>query len=275
MDIREERLKSIEAAETLHSTLGVATGFAAALALIGAWAATKFEPSTAIPIALAIAAMWATICRCVSDFSRGNIFRIDSAVIIFILAATISPAPEVIISGVIAGLAIYYVVVLAIFSSPKIELGGGDRLYYFRHPLDRIIPMPYLAPEPLTGIFEPTLTMYRESGLLGIPMPKFSAFDPLSVHKFIRSRALHFLAFRTDWDHKITRHRMAIGLLNLLDTIHTMETSNLEGVALAAGARLAINDYPAFARDHLMMTLSSFAPGKRDRILSAFDLNPT
>jgi hypothetical protein len=73
----------------------------------------------------------------------------------------------------------------------------------------------------------------------------------------------------------VNRFRKAIRLLGLLEAVVKLEAVGLDGAALAAGARLALNNLTDSAKTSLLEALSSFTPPKRRTILEAFDILPT
>jgi hypothetical protein len=170
-------------------------------------------------------------------------------------------------------LIVYSLLVGYIVWKPHARLMRGSRLYKLRHPLERLIPFVYLAPEPLAPIFSPVPAFHWSIAAFNIPILRFSIFDPLSIHNYIKNRTSRLTSLYDDWTGALTCFRSAVGIINLLDALRRFEQIDLDGVALAASARLALSKIPDQGRNILVEVLRTLKPSRRKLILSAFDLS--
>ncbi len=267
--------KSERCAVKLEKSQAWAAVIPAVASLIGAWAAPHYQPSIAITLILVASAAWAAVCHQARTLVRGRMLRIDLFAATYIVLAVLNPTPWPLLLGVLAGIAGFLLILAWVTTYPKVEEIYGNRFYRLRHPLERLVPLAFLAPKPLTPLFEPAVAMYWSPETLGIPTWRISFFDPPSLHEYISTRAPQLSPYRLDWNAALTRFRRALGLLSLLDTLRRYELQDLDGVALAAAARLAISEFPETALETLRDALMAFSPSKRRFILDAFDLEPS
>jgi hypothetical protein len=272
--MQQEREKSLKSARTIETILGATIGLLAGAALMGSIAIGAYEPSTAATLGLAATIAWATICNQAKGMLRGRVLRTDFASILYIALAMTSPGRIPLLAGILAGLSIWLLIVRYVVLHPAVSLREGDRLYQFRYPLARFLPLFFLAPEPLTGIFEPIATLHFTPVAVGLPIWRISVFDPQSLHEYLSTRVGSLSSGDPDWDATVTRHRLSLRVLGLLEALSKLERENLDWVALAAAARLALFAYPESAKRTLIDALMTFRPYRRRIILDSFDLLP-
>jgi hypothetical protein len=273
--MKSEREKSIKAVDTLQQMLGFSTGLPAGAALMASMVANQFEQSTLLIVTIVATSAWAALCNQVRTLARGRVLRTDIWSITFIVAGLTTPGRWLMLEGLLIGLALYLGLIAWVSLKPRVTLAAGDRLYLLRHPLDFLIPLTYLAPEPLSPILEPSTVLYASPEFLWIPTWRIAVIDPSSINSYILSRAASLSSCNQEWGEVVDRFRKAIRLLGLLEAVVKLEAVGLDGAALAAGARLALNNLTDSARTSLLEALSSFAPPKRRSILEAFDILPT
>ncbi len=196
--------------------------------------------------------------------------RIPAA--IFLLLAPFTPAPAPLLGGALLGAFIYFTLLTYVTIFPRVELIAGDRFYRFVHPLGRLIPLAHFSPTTLSPVFEPVVAFHWSVEAFNIPIRRLSVFDPPALHNYIRARATFLSTDYEDWYEALSCFRRAAGLLNLLDTLSRFEKVGLDGVALAASARLALAAIPENSRNILLEVLKTLSPRKRSQITKAFDL---
>jgi len=218
---------------------------------------------------------WVAICHNVESFTYRKVlsFSLDGPA--FILIALITPARITILEGLLIGTTIYLLIILYAILKPSMSLVSGDRFYNFRYPLQRLIPLAYLAGEPLNGTFEPVISFHWEPGIFNIPNWCLSVTDPAAFHNYIRSRVTILGRNTRSYHDGITIFRSAVGILNMLESVRRYEEIDLDGVALAASARLALASAPWNSRNVLVEVLHTMNPEVRARIMGAYDIRPT
>jgi len=263
---------SLEAARNYRNTLVWSKSILGIALIISAWAFGAYRDSALLITILALTSTWATVCHLAEGLIFGRVLNPDLFGIFFILLILPSPAATPLLSGVLAGLILYSLLITYIALRPRAWLVRGSRLYKLRHPLERMIPFVYLAPEPLAPIFAPVPAFHWSIAAFNIPVLRFSIFDPQSIHNYIKHRTSRLTSLYDDWTGAITCFRNAVGILNLLDALRRFEQADLDGVALAASARLALSKIPDQGRNILVEVLKTLKPNRRKLILSAFDL---
>lgn len=266
---------SLNVARNYRNTLAWSKSILGVALVIAAWAFGSYQGSLLLVLVLLLTAAWATVCHFVEGFIFGRIINPDLFGLFFVLLVIPSPAAAPILVGVTAGIMSYSALIAFIVLKPAVRLIRGNRLYAMRHPLDRIIPVIYLAPEPLAPIFQPTAAFHWSVAAFNIPVLKLSLFDPPSIHNYIKSRTSRLPNMHDNWTDALTCFRRAVGIINLLDSIRKIEQAGLDGVALAASARLALSAIPSQGRSILVEVVGTLKPDRRKLILSAFDLNPS
>jgi hypothetical protein len=266
------RRRSISAAEKFSRSVAWSAGIPAAAALIGSWAMNYYEPSAPLTLILGALAAWAALCSQVPGLVRGHVLSLDLFSFLFLVLAILSPTPIPLLTGVLFGISGYLFVLSGAVSHPRVALMSGDVLYALGHPLERLVPLAYLAPEPLSPVFDPAVALYWSPGAMGLPTWRISLFDPPSLHDYISSHASFLSARGSDWGTATSRYRNALMLLGLLDTLRRLESAGLDGAALAAAARLAISAFPESARLSLRDALTALPLSRRQALLEAFDL---
>jgi hypothetical protein len=242
-------------------------------ALIGSWMSQSYEGSMWMSFILAAVSGWAALCHLSDGFSRGYVIYTSVSGILFIIAAIFSPAREALLIGTIAGTVGYLAILLYVTVAPRIEIGKSvGKFYYVRYPLQKLIPLMYLAPEILSPIFNPIAAFHWGLGLFGIPVMRFSFFDAMSVHKYILNQTMGLEIDPNNWRESVYSFRRAMGILNLLETLHRYEEADLDGVALAASARLALAGIASGSRETLSDVLSTLKPLRRKALMGAYDL---
>jgi hypothetical protein len=266
--------KSFRTAVKYQATLAWAAGIPAFASLIGSWGAPQYHFSMMLVMLLGLTAAWATICHHAEGLVRGRVLNLNSPGLLYLIIAIASPTRWPLIIGILAGTSAYLFILACATARPRARLVSGDRFYVLAHSLDILVPLAYLAPQPLSPIFEPVVAMHWTPGAFGIPIWHIALFDPMSIHDYLQSRAPELSMQRLEWNAALTRFRKAMGLLSLLDSLRRIELYDLDGVALAASARLAISRFPETAIETLRDALMAFTPVKRQFILDAFDLEP-
>jgi len=266
--------RSYKTALRYQSTLSWSAGIPAIASLIGSWGAPQYEFSMMLIFILMLTSAWASICHHAEGLVRGRILNISASAILYTVLAIISPTRAPLIIGMLIGTSAYLLILARATANPKVRILSGDRFYVLKHPLETLVPLTILAPQPLSPLFEPVTAIHWAPGTFGIPVWRISLFDPMSIHEYLRSRAPELSSYRLDWNDALTRFRNAMGLLSLLDSLGRIELDDLDGVALAASARLAISRFPENAMETLREALMAFSPVKRRFILDAFDLEP-
>lgn len=267
--------RSIRAARDYSRALAWDALVPGTAALLGAWAAPMYEPTPWIPLIVGLAAGWAVLCNQARGLVRGRVLSLDLPALAFLALAILGPTPKPLLIGALLGLAAYVLVLSGAVHNPRLETIAGDRYCRFRHPLDRLAPLTYLAPAPLSPLFDPVVALHWSPGPLALPEWRISVFDPPSLHTYISSQASQLASRRPTWINAITRFRSALGLLGLLETLRKSELAGLEGAALTAAARLALAAFPELARESLRDALAALAPSRRRALLEAFDLRGT
>ena len=243
--------------------------------IMASWASSSYEVKPILLTVILLTASWTTLCHLSEGLIFGRVFNPDLSGVAFILFIVPSPSAVIVLEGILAGLVVYCLLLLSIVVKPKVRLMRGDRLYILRHPIDRIIPFVYLAPEPLAPIFQPIPAFHWGVGAFNLPILKISVFDPLSIHDHVRNLTCRLILYRSDWVDALACFRRALGLLNLLDAIRKSEKTGLDGVALAASVRLALSTVPDQGRGILREVLKTLNPDRQRLILAAFDLKPS
>lgn len=269
-----ERWQSNRTADMYRRILGVSAGFCSGAALMGSFMSDQFESSLLLTILLALTAGWGTLCYQAYGLVRGKVIRLDIWSVLFFLAALVSSGRWIIIPGILGGISFYLLILSWAVSKPDMRLDAGDRLYRFRYPLANLIPLVYIAPEPLSPIFEPAVAIYTTPGAFGLPVWRINIVDPQSLHSYLSSRVNKMSSDDLNWDTLVVNYRSALRILGLLEAISKMEIKSLDGVALAASARLALSNVSDTARLTLIEALMAFNPARRKALLDAFDFIP-
>ncbi len=264
--------ESGKAAKIFRTTLSCAAIIAASTSILGAWGSQVYNESLLINLILGITAAWAVICHQAEGLVRGRVLNLRIPTFFFLAFAMLSPAPLILLTGALLGAVLYLLLLAYISTAPRVTLIAGDRYYRLHHPLELFIPMTNLAPVPLSPLFDPVTAFHWQAGPFNIRIWKVSVFDPLSLHKYIQSNASKLTSVNTTWYDAVTCFRRALGLLYLLDSLRRFEEIDLDGVALAASARLALANIPENSRDILYMALRTLNHDRQNQILSAFDL---
>jgi hypothetical protein len=241
---------------------------------VGSWVAAQFEPSWPLSIVLIITVAWATVCNQARSFIRGRFIHSDFWSIAYIMLAVLGSGRWLVFAGILIGLSLYVFAAIMAVSHLRPILKSGDRFYNLRYPLDMILPLSYLAPEPLSPALEPLAAIYRSPGPLTMPTWRIAIFDAASLHTYLISRAVSLSSQDLEWDSVVFRFRRAVRILGLLETLGKLEPASLDAAALAAAARLAIHAMPETAKLSLIEALASFTAPRRRVILEAFDLLP-
>jgi len=205
---------------------------------------------------------------------KERLFTWDLASGMYILLGLFTPGRVWMFTGIFAGISIYMVSIAFVVAKPSLRLAGGDRFYIFKYPFSRILPLAYLASEPLSPYFEPEVANYTSPGLFGLPVWRITIVDPPAVQAYLISRGGNLSWLHEDWVAAVIDYRRALGILGFLEALGKLESESLDGVALAAAARLAIHSLPRPARIALAQALPSLTPKRRRAILEAFDILP-
>ena len=210
--------------------------------------AEKLRPSIAVIIAIVAASAWATVCNNAKALVKGQVLKADIWSLCYIAAAVGTPGRWMILSGVLAGTIIYLLLIALIVARPRLVLNAGDRFYTFKYALAKIVPLAYIAPEPLSPLFEPAGVFYVTPGIWGLPVWRISIFDPQSLHEYMAIRGITLSSHDLEWESVVDRFRRSLRMLGILEALGKLESINLDGVALAASARLALHHMPTSAR---------------------------
>ncbi|HEX9746250.1 MAG TPA: hypothetical protein VGB30_12565 [bacterium] len=242
------------------------------IAIGGSWIQNIYQPSAVIYVLLGFTAGWAFICSQARGFVYGRIFSLDWTVIALLLLSAVSPAAPALLLGIVAFLIVYLAAVGFLSNHPLLKIAYGDRLYRVSHPFDFILPIHYLAPQPLSPVFEPIIAFHWKPALFGIPLPVVLMIDPPAVHDFIEIGTSQLTSRELDWLTSIRNFRSAVTILSLLEWLSRYENDGLDGVALAAAARLALYNSSDQAKAVLREALLDFKEIRRMEIMEAFDL---
>jgi len=264
--------KSIKAAGSFRNSLSWAALITGMTALIGSWASLGYEPTLPIFITLGFLSAWAVICQQSEGFILGKVINIRTPGVAYLAVALVSPLGIALILGAFIGMSIYLILIAWVVSKTDVKLTAGDRFYHFRYPLSGIIPLVHLSDEPLSPMFDPTIAFYWTLGPFNIRLWRISVLDPLALHNHIKSYGIWMNHSEKSWVETLTCFRRAIGLLYLLESVSKFEEYDLDGVALAAGARLALSDIPNDAKIFLQEVLKTMKPDRQTCIKEAFDL---
>ena len=264
--------KSLRTARDYKNTLSWSRTILGLGAIIAAWIASGYEETLLIIVILGMASAWATMCHMAEGLVFGRVLNPNPVGPVLLLAALVSPYPVPLLAGALLGVSVYLLLIVHVVARPSVNLMAGKRLYRLDHPLGRLIPFAFLAPEPLSPVFEPIVALYWGVGAFNLPVWRISVFDPPAIHNYIHSRTTRLSSYPHGWNEALTCFRRALGILNLLDTLRRFENADLDGVALAASARLALSAVPDKARAVLREVLKTLRPNRRALILEAFDL---
>jgi len=265
--------KSYRIAKAYQSTLVWSRSILAAAAILTCWAVATHEISWLVSLFLGLSSFWATLCHMAEGLIFRRVVNTSWTGPAFVILAIFTPQAPTLLLGVLGGTAVYLLLLVYVAARPSPRLVAGDRLYTLRHPLEKLIPFAFLAPEPLSMLFEPTVALYWDLGALNVPVWRVSLLDPPALHNYIRSRAAGLSLMAAGWGDSLTSFRRAAGIINLLDTLRRFEEVDLDGVALAASARLALSKIPETAREILREVLATLKPDRQKQILGAFDLS--
>lgn len=216
---------------------------------------------------------WAALCHLADGFSRGYVIYTSISGIFFIIAAMFSPESAALLIGAISGVVGYLAILLYVTMEPRIErMKSVGSFYYIKYPLQKLVPLMYLAPEMLSPIFNPVAAFHWGVGIFGIPVMRFSFFDAMSVYRYITNETSGLEIDPNNWRESVYMFRRAVGILNLLDSLHRYEEADLDGVALAASARLALAGITSGSREVLSEVLRTLKPWRRKMLMGAYDL---
>lgn len=253
--------------------LGWSKYILAICAIVGSWMSPAYEGSTWMSLVLGAVSGWAALCHLADGFSRGYVIYTSVSGIIFIVAAAFSPEGVPLLMGAIGGVVGYLAILLYVTMEPRIEIRKSvGRFYNVRYPLQKIVPLMYLAPELLSPIFNPVAAFHWSMGMFGIPVMRFSFFDAMSVYRYISRQTSGLEIDPNNWRESVYMFRRAVGILNLLETLHRYEEADLDGVALAASARLALAGITSGSREVLSEVLRTLKPWRREMLMGAYDL---
>jgi len=267
--------RKVKAIKNYINGLSWAAFFSAAASIIGSWASLSYEHPIPVWAILVLTSAWAATCWLSAGLVRGNVITIGLPGITFLILALVSPAMIPLAFGILIGLLFYLCVLTYATANPKMESIVENRFYLFRHPLGSLVPLAYLAPQPLSPVFDPMVAFHWAPGTFNVPVLRISVFDPPSVHDYIQKSASDLSAGQSTWHEALVCFRQAMGLLNLLDALRKYEMIDLDGVALTASARLALAGIPANAREILREVLKTLKPDRRNLLMRAYDFVPT
>ena len=131
---------SLEAARNYRNTLVWSKSILGIALIISAWAFAAYRDSALLSTILAMTAVWATLCHLAEGLIFGRVLNPDLFGLFFILIVIPSPAAIPLLSGVVAGLILYSLLIVYIVWKPRAWLVRGSRLYKLGHPLERMIP---------------------------------------------------------------------------------------------------------------------------------------
>lgn len=269
MTLREQSFSTAFGIRNMLAFTGTFCGIAAIIASFGT---AHYQDSILIHLVIGAIAAWAVVCSQARGFIYGRIFSLNWPIVTFLVLALVSPGVWTLLAGILVGLQIYFFAIAWLAYFPKLKLVDGDRLYAMRYPFENLIPIHYLAPYPLSPVFEPTVAYHWQQGWQGIPLPVVLILDPPLVHDFIMARTGRLAKSKSDWNSTVTDFRSAVSLLSLLEWLGKYESEHLDGAALAAAARLALYESPDPAKGALRDALVAFKSPQQAEILSAFDL---
>ncbi len=248
--------------------------FSAMASIMGSWASLSYEHAAPIWAILVLTSAWATACWLSAGLVRGNVITVGLPGVTVLILALVSPALIPLLFGILFGLLFYLCVLSYATTNPDMEPIVEKRFYLFRHPLGRLIPLAYITPEPLSPVFEPLVAFHWAPGSFNIPVLRISVFDPPSVHNYIRKSAIDLNRDQSTWHEALFCFRQAVSLLNLLDSLRKYELIDLDVVALAASARLALSSIPVNTRNILREVLKTLKPDRRNLLMRAYDFVP-
>ncbi len=243
----------------------------AACALIGSWLAPGYQETILLPLIIGLVSFWATICHLAEGFSRGYVINPGFSGILFIAIALFSPGYIPILLGIAFGIISYLLILMIISTNPVLREYPDSQLYSIRHPFEKLIPLLYVAPVKLSPVLSAVPAYYCTIGIFSIPCLRITYFDSISIHKYIVTLASSLGSEPGSWKEAIIIFRRAVGILNLLESLQRYEGVDLDGVALAASARLALREIPFPAKMVLSEVVNTFRTLKRDIIKDAFD----
>lgn len=265
------QLKAYRAVKEHRIILGWSKYILAICAIVGSWLSPMYD-GWSIGIMLGVVAVWAALCHMVDGFSRGYVIYPSVSGLIFLVLAIVSPESVPLIIGTAVGIAVWLAILLIVTANPQVERRTGGTLYHIKYPLQRLVPLVYLAPEVLSMMFTPVAAFHWTVGMFGIPVMRVTFFDAMSVHKYIKKQTSGLLLDPDNWREAVFMFRRAVGILNLLDALHKYEEIDLDGVALAASARLALVEISDSAMDVLVDVLKTLKPSKQEILMGAYDL---
>lgn len=266
---------TIIAAKEHRIVLGLSKYTLAICAIAGSWMSTGYEGSIWMPVVLGLMSGWAVMCHLADGFARGYVIYTSISGLIYLIAAAFSPERATLLTGAMVGMLVYILILLYVSIKPKIDIGkSSGKFYFIKYPLQKLVPLMYLAPEFLSPMFSPVAAFHWSVGMFGIPVLKFSYFDVMSVHKYIINQSMGLEIDPNNWRESVYSFRRAVGILNLLDSIHRFEVVDLDGVALAASARLALTGIPSGSREVLSDVVKTMRRSRREILMAAWDLAP-
>jgi len=252
--------------------MSIAALITGATALIGSWASLTYEPNLLITVVLGFTSAWAVVCQQIEGLILGKVINIRTPGIAYLAVALVSPMAIPLIAGAFVGTSVYLLLLAVVVGNTKVKLVAGDRFYQFKYPLASLVPLCHLSDEPLSPVFEPIIAFYWTLGPFNIRIWRISIFDPTAIHEHIRTYGKRLSRVGRTWYDTLSCFRRAVGLLYLLDSLSRYEEYDLDGVALAACARLALADIPDTAKLFLREVLKTLKQDRRENILQAFDL---
>jgi len=241
-------------------------------ALMGSWMSLTYEPSLQINLLIGFTSAWAAICQQVEGLILGKVINLRTSGIVYTALAMTSPMGLFLIIGMLVGISVYLVLLAFVVYKTRVKLAAGDRFYKFEYPLAAIVPLSVLSDQPLSPLFEPFIAFHWTVGPFNLRIWRLSIFDPPALHDHISAYAMRLCNSERSWYETLVCFRRAVGLLYLLDSLSRAEEFDLDGVALAASARLALAGIPDTSKVFLQEVLKTMNPGRRKHILQAFDL---
>jgi len=275
LSVRDEmKLKeqSIRAAAGFRRSMSWAALMAGLAALMGSWMSLTYEPSLQIDVLIGFTSAWAAICQQVEGLILGKVINIRTAGIAYLALALTSPKGLILVVGMFIGISVYLALLAFVVSKTSVKLAAGDRFYKFVYPLATLFPLSVLSDQPLSPLFEPFIAFHWTVGPFNLKIWRLSIFDPPALHDHISAYALRLCSSERSWYETLVCFRRAVGLLYLLDSLSRAEEYDLDGVALAASARLALAEIPDASKIFLQEVLKTMKPDRRKHILQAFDL---
>ncbi len=268
----KEYIKSLDGATRFRNSLSWGALISGIVAIAGSYYSPSLPNQSVLTVIVFIASAWAVVCQQAEGMITGKVFNVRIPGVVFFIIAFLTPLTIPIVLGAFLGGSFYLMLLAMIIVNTKVELTSGDRFYMFSHPLMKLFPMGYLAPEPLSTVFSPIVSFHWSVGSFNIRTWKLVIFDPPSIHQYIRTRAGSLVMGTEAWVDKLATFRRAMGILHLLNSLRKFEETDLDGVALAASARLALADIPISSRVFLSEVLSTMEPNNRGLISRAFDI---